>query len=406
MAVSLLELPVVNSGNDPAFLSKVETDAFRFFRDKTNIDNGLVPDSSRVGAPASIAAVGFGLTALCIGVENKWITKNEAYLLAHTTLKAFRDSIPHQRGFYYHFLDMKSGRRMWNCELSSVDTALFLAGALTAGEYFKGTEVEKMANEIYDRVDWPWMLNGKKFICMGWKPESGFLPYYWDSYSELMLIYALAIGSRTHPIAKSYWDSWTRPRGKYGNNEFVYCGTGSLFVYQYSHAWIDFRSMRDKYTDYWANSVKATLVNRQFCVDNMRKFMDFGPNMWGLTACIGPYGYKGYGGGPGRTECDGTLAPSAAAGSMPFIPGYCTAVLKNMHEKYGDKVYGEYGFKNAFNPTLDWFAKEYLAIDTGITLIMIENSRSGFVWKYFMRHPAIQKWAAQCMYKKKTATMN
>ena len=382
--------------SDLEFLDMVARDSFRFFVSEANPENGLVKDSSREYSPCSIASVGFGLTALCIGVENGWIPKNEAYIRIERTLRTFRDKLPHEHGFFYHFLNINSGARIWESEVSSVDTALFLAGALTAGEYFKGTEIEKLAGDIYARVDWPWMLNGRRLLCMGWKPESGFLPYYWDSYNELMIIYALAIGSPTHPIAADLWNAWGRPRGKYGNYSFVYCYSNNLFVYQYSHAWIDFRNMRDSYADYWDNSVAATLANRQYCIDMSDNFEGFGENMWGLTACVGPDGYKAYGGGPVNSSCDGTIAPCAAAGSIPFAPAECMGALRAMYDEYGDELYGKYGFKDAFNLSRNWWANEYLGIDQGITVLMIENYRTGFVWKYFMRNPAVKKWQALC----------
>ncbi|MFH1368031.1 MAG: glucoamylase family protein [Elusimicrobiota bacterium] len=382
--------------SDDEFLLKLEKDSFAYFESLVNRDTGLMPDSSRLDSPCSIASQGFGITALCIGAENGWITKDAAYKLILTGLKTFKNALSEEHGFYYHFVNMKTGHRVWDCELSSIDTALFIAGALTAGEYFKGTEIEKLANELYERIDWAWMLNGKKVLSMGWKPDKGFLPYYWDSYNELMILYALAIGSPSHPIPAESWDTWARPTSKYGGKPFIYCGTGSLFVYQYSHAWIDFRGKRDKYTDYWENSVRATNANRDYCIDNMREFIGFDEDMWGVTACIGPYGYKGYGAGPGEPLCDGTIAPSAAAGSIPFAPKICIQTLRKMSHEYGDRLNSPFGLRNGFNIALDWWCDESLGIDTGITILMIENYRTGFVWKYFMQHPSIIKWLSAC----------
>ena len=392
-SVSVAKVP------DEKFIDSVERDTFRYFVEQVNNKNGLIKDSSRSGSPCSIAAVGFGLTALCIGVERKWIPKNEGFLLVLKILQTFRYKLNTEHGFYYHFLNMDKGNREWSSEVSSVDTALFLAGALTCADYFKDTEVEKLANEIYERVDWPWMMNGKKVLCMGWKPETGFLPYYWDSYSELMIIYALAIGSPAHPIPSSAWNVWLRPTARYGDYSFVNCATGSLFTYQYSHAWIDFRNKEDSYTDYWSNSVKATLVNKQYCRD--RHFRSLGDKLWGVTACVGPYGYKGYGAGPGYPICDGTIAPSAVAGSVPFAPKLCIDTLKYMKDNFGPNIYGDYGFVDGFNVEQDWWANEYLGIDQGITLLMIENYRTGFVWEHFMRHPAISRWMSLCMKERK-----
>ncbi len=391
---------------DDAFLDKVEYDSLTYFAGEANHANGLVKDSSRPGAPASTAAVGFGLAVLCIGDSRGWIEKGQAYERALKTLVTFRDKIPNEHGFFYHFLDMRTGARVWSSELSSIDTALFLAGALFAGEYFKGTEVETAANQIYERVDWPWMMNGKKVLCMGWRPEEGFLPYYWDSYSEAMILYALAIGSSTHPIPPGSWDEWERPMDAYKNYKLVYCPTGSIFTYQYSHAWIDFRSLRDAKdgTDYYRNSVNAVGANREFCVDNSSAHKTYGEDCWGLTACIGPKGYKGYGAKPGRAENDGTIAPSGMAGSIVFDHESSLGGLKALREKYGSFLYGKYGFKDAFNMDKNWWAEEYLGIDQGITVVMIEDYRTGLVWEKFMRLAPIKKWVEECFSKSEIAS--
>lgn len=383
---------------DKDFLDKVAKDTFNYFWEFYNKDSGLISDSSRPGAPCSIAAVGFGLTAYCIAAENGWASKNEIYLRILKTLSTFLNKVEGEKGFFYHFVDMETGERVWNCEVSSIDTALFLAGALTAGEYFKGTEIERLANKLYSRVDWRWMLNNKNVLCMGWKPEEGFLPYYWDHYSELIILYALAIGSPTKPIPRECWFAWKRNKTYTNGDKFVSCPTGSLFVYQYSHAWIDFRGKVDQYdgTDYWENSVKATLANKKFCERRKSKYKTYNEGFWGLSACIGPDGYKGY----GTAFHDGTVAPSSVAGSIPFLPSLCISTLRLMYEKYKDRIYTRYGFVNGFNLDREWFADECLGIDQGITLLMIENYKSGFVWKYFMNHPAIKKFILLCFKEK------
>jgi hypothetical protein len=377
---------------DEKFLDKLEYDSILYFVKEINPANGLVKDSSRPGSPASVAAVGFGLTAVCIGESRGWIETEDAYGLVLKTLKTFRDEAAHENGFFYHFLDMRTASRAWNSEVSSIDTALFLAGALFAGEYFKGTEVEKIAAELYGRVDWPWMLNGKSVLCMGWKPERGFLWYYWDTYSEAMILYALAIGSPTHPIPAECWNEWKRPAGEYAGYSVVYCPTGSIFTYQYSHAWIDFRSLGVDTVDYYENSVNAVAANRQFCADNSAEHASYGDGLWGLTACLGPDGYAGYGAKPGNALNDGTIAPYGMAASLPFDPVGALKGLESMYMKHKDFLYGKYGFKDAFNPDRNWWAEEYLGIDVGVTAVMIENYRSGMVWDRFMRLPAVKNW--------------
>lgn len=397
--VSVITLGPITSirAQDEAFLDKLQYDSLLYFAKEANPENGLVKDSSRPGAPCSVAAVGFSLTAMCIGESRGWIDRDKAYERVIRTLRAFRDEIPNEHGFFYHFLDMRTGSRTWNSELSSIDTALFLAGALFAGEYYKGTEAEKIANEIYERVDWPWMMNGRPIVCMGWRPDSGFLWYYWDSYSEAMILYALAIGSPTHPISKESWRAWKRPKDYYDGYDVVYCTTGSLFTYQYSHAWIDFRRLYDGDINYFENSVSATKANKEFCADNAKDYETYNENSWGLTASIGPDGYRGYGAKPGEGFNDGTIAPCGMAGSIVFDPKSALNGLKYLYDNHKSFLYGKYGFKDAFNLDKDWWAEEHLAIDVGITLIMIENFRSGLVWEKFMKIPAIKKWIELCM---------
>lgn len=399
-----LVLPQSGFSQDEQFLDRLEHDSILYFAEQANSVNGLIKDSSRPGAPCSVAAVGFGLSAMCIGQSRGWIDRDKAYERVVKTLRMFRDNVPHEHGFFYHFLDMRTGARTWNSELSSIDTALFLAGALFAGEYFKGTEVEDIARELYERVDWPWMMNGKSVMCMGWQPGSGFLWYYWDSYSEAIILYALAIGSPTHPISKEAWSVWKRPVDSYNGLDVVYCYTGSLFTYQYSHAYIDFRNLYDGDINYFENSVNATKANREFCIDNASKHKTYGDDSWGLTASLGPDGYRGYGAKPGEAYHDGTISPCAAAGSVVFDPDAAIAALKKMYDEHGKFLYGKYGFKDAFNIDKGWWAEEHLAIDVGITLLMVENYRSGLVWEKFMDLEPVKKWAGMCMAEKPAAT--
>lgn len=390
--------------SDEQFLEKLEYDSINYFIRESNPSNGLIRDSSRPGSPCSVAAVGFGLTAICIGESRGWVKKDDAYNIVLKTLKTFRDKVPNEKGFFYHFLDMRTGQRVWNSEVSSIDTALFLAGALFAGEYFKGTEIENIAKTLYERVDWPWMLNDRKILCMGWKPEQGFLWYYWDSYSEAMILYALAIGSPTHPIPPECWFEWKRPVDSYKDYRVVYCSTGSIFTYQYSHAWIDFQKLYEDDINYYNNSVNAVKANREFCIDNSLSHKAYSEDSWGLSACLGPDGYKGYGAKPGGGFNDGTIPPCGMAGSLPFDPLASIKGLKNLYAKHKNFLYGKYGFKDAFNMDKNWWAEEYLGIDVGISVLMIENYRSGLVWSKFMELPAIKNWASKCFYRVRSKT--
>ena len=323
------------SADDEEFLNKLEHDSFLYFLKEINDQNGMIKDSSRPGSPCNVAAVGFGLTAICIGESKGWMSRVEAYNTVLKILHTFRYGAEQEHGFFYRFLNIETGDRFLDSEASSLDTAIFLAGALFAAEYFKGTDVEKTAQEIYNRVDWQWMMNSQNTLCKGWVPEGGFSSGHWDSYSEALIMYALAIGSPTYPIPKDAWLSWKRTVDSYKGYEVVYAESGSLYTYYYSHAWIDFRRLFDGNINYYDNSVNAAKANRQFCMDNAGQYKTYDGDTWGLTACIGPDGYREYGAKPGRGANDGTIAPSGMAGAIPFNSEEAIKGLKNI-DGYAD----------------------------------------------------------------------
>lgn len=395
--------PRWGDAQDIAFLDDLQQRAVRFFLEHSDPQTGLVADRARTdGQPvhrvSSIAAVGFGLTAWCIGDQRGWIDRAQARQRVLTTLRFVHDELPHERGFYYHFVDMRSGQRQWRCELSSIDTALLMGGVLTARQYFAddaiaGDEIQRLARAIYDRVDWPWMLAGGETLSMGWKPESGFIASRWNNFSEHPILYLMAMGSWAHPLPSQTWRAWRRePVVTYAGRTFLQCPP--LFVHQFPHAWIDFRGRRDAEVDHWRNSVDATLAQRQFCMDLAAKdpvrFGHYGPNLWGITASDSVRGYRGWGGPPASGDLDGTVVPCAAAGSLPFAPRECLATLRHMREAY-PQAWGRYGFADAFNPATGWVNPDVIGIDVGITLLMAENLRSGMVWEYFMRNEEIQR---------------
>ena len=381
---------------DVGFLDMVEKRSFAYFVEAVNPSNGLVLDKASNSkspdfkyAPASIAAVGFGLAALTAGADRGWIGRDAAQAQVKTTLKVFYEKMEAEHGFFYHFVDMETGKRVWDCELSSVDTALFLAGALTAARYFDSPEIKNLADKLYKRVDWKWMANGSPYLTMGWTPEKQFLPHAWSDYNESMVMYILAMGSPTFPLSADSWAAIKRPRGKYKEHELIL--SPPLFTHQFSHAFIDFRGKRDAFADYFENSVQATLANRQFCIDSAGSFRTYGINSWGLTASIGPDGYKAYGAPPGPALHDGTVAPSAAAASIVFTPEYSLSALKYWYSKYRNELWGKYGFADSFNLDRDFFAADAFGINQGPTVLMIENYRSGLIWKLFMSRPEVQK---------------
>jgi len=393
------------TSEDQQFLEDLEHRSFQYFWGEGDPDSGLVPDRARMdGTPldenhrnvASIAATGFGLTGLCIAADRNWINRNQAQERTRNTLRFFANKAFHQHGWFYHWLDAKTGERRWNSEVSSIDTALLLAGVLTARQYFRDDpEIRQLATKIYERVDFHWMLNGQQLLLShGWKPETGFLKPRWDTYSEDTILYLLAIGSPTHSISPASWYALWRDRYRYeGYTYFTTIGV-PLFMHQYAHAWIDYRNWRETKgdrIDYFENSVKATLAHRAFCMNLAHDFPAFGPNVWGITASDSAKGYLAWGGPPRDPDIDGTVVPSAAGGSLMFTPELSVAALRTMREKYGQKVYGKYGFIDAFNPGTGWVDSDVIGINAGIILLSAENASTGNVWSWFMRNPEIPR---------------
>ena len=388
---------VAAQGHD-AFIDELQERSFRYFWEQADPQTGLVPDRARMDGSslppshqnvASIAATGFGLTGICIAAERNWITKAQALERTRNTLRFFDARAFHQRGWFYHWMNSKTGERQWNSEISSIDTALLLAGILTVRQCFASDrEIVRLADRIYRRVDFRWMLNGDpRLLSHGWKPESGFLRPRWDTYSEELILYLLAIASPTYPISPASWHALWRDRYRYeGHSYFTTIGV-PLFMHQYSHAWVDFRNRRETTgdrIDYFQNSVAATLAHRAFCINLRHDFPHFGPDIWGITASDSAKGYLAWGGPPRDPDIDGTVVPSAAGGSLMFTPDLSARAVWTMNEKYGAKIYGKYGFIDAFNPKTGWIDTDVIGINAGIILLSAENMRSGNVWRWFM----------------------
>lgn len=390
---------------DDRFLEDLSKRAFRFFWEQGNAATGLVADRSFTdGRPypptrdhykiASSAATGFGLTALCIAAERGWISRAEAHARVRATLDFYANKSVHERGWFYHFVDIETGERRWRSEISSIDTTLLLGGVLTVRQYFNhDPEIVRWATKIYERIDFPWMLNRHPtLLSMGWHPESQFIKSRWDTYSEHPLLYLLAVASPTYPIKPASWYAWERDWNTYKN--YRYLGKAPLFTHQYSHAWVDFRDRRENrppHVDYFENSVTATRAHRQFCIDLSRKFPGYSENVWGITASDSAKGYRAWGGPPATPDIDGSVVPCAAAGSLMFTPEISLAALRTMHDKFGSKIYGRYGFTDAFNPNNGWINSDVIGIDVGITILSAENLRTGNVWRWFMRNPEIPR---------------
>lgn len=409
-SVSVTPLPFAN---EAAFLELVQRTAFHFFWNEANPANGLVRDRSQPHSAASIAATGFGLTAIGIGIERGWITLAQGLTRTRKTLQTFMQSpqgtnlsgtVGHQ-GWFYHFLEMESAARAGRSELSSIDTALLLAGVLYSRQYFNGENPEEMeirdlANRILDRVDWHWMADGGESLTLGWDPERGFIPHRWRGYNEAMILYLLGLGASKAPLPQEHWRSWTSTykwQTHYGQSYVVF---PPHFGHQYSHCWIDFRGIADDYLrgkgiDYFENSRRATLAQRAYAIANPGGFPGYGENVWGLTACDGPgtpgkFGYMARGGPPPEND-DGTIAPTAAGASLPFTPAESLTALQHFYHQFREQIWCGYGFRDAFNLEADWWATDVIGIDQGPILLMIENHRSGHVWRVFMSSPEIQR---------------
>jgi hypothetical protein len=387
--------PSALSQEDDDFLQEMEKRNFQYFWDQAGVQTGLIRDRCNVlkddnSIVASIAATGFGLTALCIGQQREFISPSDARDRVLATLRFLWKKMPTHRGFFYHFADINTGERVWDSEVSSVDTAILLCGLLTCRRHFEGhSEISLLAYEIFNRVDWSWLSEDTSLLPHGWTPEFGFLPYRWDYYSEMMMIYLLGLGSRPHPLPSDVWNAWKRTKFEYDGIRYI-GSFAPLFVHQYSQAWFDFRGKRDQYADYFENSTLATDAHRRFCLELGKQFPDYSDDLWGISASDSQKGYVIWGGPPTMGPIDGTIVPSAAAGSLPFMTQPVMRVLRNIKDHYG-RAWTRYGFLNAFNPLKNWYDSDAIGIDLGISMLMAENVRTGFVWNTFMKNQEAQR---------------
>ena len=413
------------AGNDNTLLDTLQRDTFEYFLCERNPKNGLIADKSQKGWPASVAATGLALAAYPVGVEHGFMTRAEAVSITLTTLQFLRDAeqstavdATGYKGFYYHFLEMDTGRRAANCELSTVDSAFLLAGALAAAMYFDRDDedehqIRALADELYRRADWRWAQHGKATVTHGYRPKHGFLKYRWEGYDEALLLYILGLGSPTYPLPEESYAAWlsTYNWSRVYDHELVFAGP--LFIHQLSHAWIDFREiqdafMRDKGIDYFENSRRATYVQHEYAIRNPLEFASYSKLCWGFTACDGPgparlkvngvdrqfFDYKARGAPYGPD--DGTIAPWAVVASLPFAPEIVMPAIRYFHDvdlKHPDA----YGFKATFNPTFPvnthnpngWVSPCDFGLNQGPIVLMIENYRTGLLWNLMRRCPYI-----------------
>ncbi|PTX92267.1 glucoamylase family protein [Opitutus sp. ER46] len=383
---------------DDALLDDMQRAAFRFFDEQSHPVTGLIRDRARAdGSPsegkASISASGFALSGWVIATHRGWVGRTEALERVRSSLRFLATKAQREHGFFYHFMEMDTGERTWKCELSSIDSALFLAGAIVAREYFQDPEITRLVNQLYTDMDWKWFQNDGEIVSLSWHPETGFSRYRWMNYSEHLMMSFLALGAPEHGLDARYWRAWSRvPVGSYAG--YHYIQQAPLFVHQFTHSYADFRDRRDAFADYYQNSVLATLAQRQFCIDLRREYPSWSERLWGITASDSATGYKAWGGPPRTLQLnalDGTIVPCAAAGSVPFAPYETLLTLRHMRAVYGDKIWQRYGFVDAFNPQTGWVNPDVIGIDQGITLVQAENARSGLIWALFMQAPEVQK---------------
>ena len=419
-----------------AFLDTLEQRTFNWFWEKTNPVNGLTPDRWPTRSFSSVAAVGFALTAYPIGVERGYVTRTAAANRALTTMR-FMYRAPQgpqatgvigHKGFFYHFLDMETGNRFETVELSTIDTSLLLAGVLFCQSYFTESNptessIRAYADSLYERVDWKWAQVRTPLVSMGWTPENGYIEADWVGYNEALILNVLALGSPTHPVDVSAWDRYRSTYVWADFYGFEHINFAPLFGHQFSHVWLDFRGIHDAYTrtkgiDYFENSRRATQSQRAYAIANPGGWKAYGPNIWGLTAADGPldtllviegkprrfWTYTARGAAAREIRDDGTIVPTAVGGSVAFAPEITIPALIEMRERYGENLFSTYGFLDSFNPTFDvdlkpqhgkvvrgvgWFDTDYLGIDQGPIIAMIENYRSDLVWRVMRTNPHI-----------------
>ncbi len=410
-----------NATEQTNFLNELQKKSFQYFLDLYNPNNGLIPDTDENNAPASITGVGFALSSYPVAVEKKLLSREEAVKRTLVTLKFFFESEQSEKlnatgykGFYYHFLDMKTGCRTWKSELSIIDTGFLLAGVICTAEYFKQkneseVEIQKLASGILNRVDWRWALDERAALSHGWRPESSFIHYDWEGYSEALLLYCLALGSDNFAVSKKSFEAWSSTYQWENIYDVDFLYAGPFFIHLFSHAWIDFRDIRDKFMhakkiDYFENTRRAIQVQRAYCIRNPKNFIGYGKNCWGITADAGPDYYKqfrsgdevvffGYSArGVPYGPDDGTIAPWACVASLPFDPDSAFDAINHLHQTY-PQLRGKYGFKCSFNMSINpvWFLERFYAMDVGIIIMMIENAQSGLVWNLMKKSRILQR---------------
>lgn len=398
------------SSEDVLFLQDLRRRCYRYFLAASDPKTGLVADRARADGSdicqvASSAACGFALSAFSVAPAAGLSSSQEATKLTGRLMRSLLGIVDQEQGFVYHFFDRTTGQRRYRCDASSIDTAIMLAGVMSAQATFEDAEIQHLSNELLDRTNWRWMLGDNGLLHMGWTPESGFLPYQWDSFSELVLLVLMAIGAPRNAVPADCWHAWRREPVLHFQGR-PYLSYPPIFVHQYPLAFFDLRDrVSSNGIDYWQNARTAHDAHIDFVTALSNKYPErfghYGGEMWGITSSDSVDGYRDWGGPylDGRVEpdrgIDGTVVPSAAGGALPIVPQRAVATLRHQHYRFGQDIYGPFGFANAFNPATGWVSSDVIGIDTGITLLMAENLLSGSVWKAFMSHPVAQRGLAR-----------
>ncbi len=382
-----------------ALLDEIEARGTRYFYERADRETGLVYDRSAASGvgpasygighkyptAASIAASGFGISALCVAADRGYLPQTDCEARILTILEFFAHTCEQNHGFFYHYIDVHTGARIGKYELSPIDTALLLCGILHARVFLNSRKVHTLATLIYERVDWQWMMNGGPGICYNWTPEEGFSRDQWLGFDESLLMYLMAIGSPTHPVPPSCWEAITRNEYDYGGIHYI-SSPGSLFIYQYPHIWYDLRGVHDRHANYWQNSVSAMRAHKQWCLMRHGEFEWINQSTWGCSAGDNiAGGYSAWGGPPALGKWDGTIHPHAAGGALPLLPGECVNALQTIRQRY-PKSWTRYGFVEALRPDKDWYDPDVIANDLGMITLMAENLRAGSIWKFFMKN--------------------
>ena len=406
-STGIRELKPELSEDRDAFLRDLRLRCYRYFTDTADPNTGLVPDRASFNQNAqssysSTAGCGFALASFASAARSKWADADIARASTLRLLTSLNTIAAHERGFFYHFIDCRTGQRSPHSEASSIDTAILVAGAMVAATTFADDkQIVHLANNLCDRIDWNWMLNGSNQFSMGWTPEHGFLDARWDRFSELTLLVLIAIGARTNAVSPDCWNAWQRTDTLYYKGQ-PFLSYPPLFVHQYPHAFFNFKEFKSPSgRSYWDNSINAHQAQIEFMTELANRYPaqlgHYSEDLWGLTSSDSQFGYQDWGGPyrQGHFEpergIDGTIVPSAAAGGLPMVTDQALRTLMYQKDTFKERVYGHFGFINAYNPRTNWFGRDVIGIDTGITLLMTENLLNGNIWDQFMQHEIAQR---------------